>query len=102
MVTRSPFVEQHDDFVVVQRPYKYGYLTEYPAWFINRHRFITFIETRGLVREREFTWANARLSRMRRSIACIAGSFSKALVRDGRFDKSKFVSETRNEISEPW
>jgi putative methyltransferase (TIGR04325 family) len=54
MITRSPFVEQHEDFVVIQRPYKYGYLTEYPAWFINRHRFIAFIENRGFVFEREF------------------------------------------------
>ena len=54
MVTRSPFVEHHDDFVVVQRPYKYGYMSEYACWFINRHRFISFIEAKGLTLQREF------------------------------------------------
>jgi putative methyltransferase (TIGR04325 family) len=53
-VTRSPFVRRSDDFVVVQRPYAYGYLTEYPAWFVNRQRFIEFVEQRGLVLQREF------------------------------------------------
>jgi putative methyltransferase (TIGR04325 family) len=54
MVTRSPFVDRHDDFVVVQRPHRYGYLTEYPAWFINRHRFIAAVEARGFGLDREF------------------------------------------------
>lgn len=54
MVTRSPFVERHDDFVVVQRPHQYGYLTEYPAWFINRHRFIAAVEAHGFRLDREF------------------------------------------------
>jgi hypothetical protein len=54
MVTRSPFVEQHNDFVVVQRPYKYGYMTEYPGWFVNVSRFVQFVESRGLQLEREF------------------------------------------------
>jgi putative methyltransferase (TIGR04325 family) len=54
MVTRSPFVERHRDFIVVQRPHRYGYLTEYPAWFINRRRFLAAVEARGLRLEREF------------------------------------------------
>jgi putative methyltransferase (TIGR04325 family) len=54
MVTRSPFVREHDDFVVVQRPHRYGYMTEYPGWFINRHRFIAFVETHGFTLEKEF------------------------------------------------
>ena len=53
MVTRMPFIDQHDDFVVVQRPYQYGYMTEYPAWFINRHKFIAFVEARGFELDRE-------------------------------------------------
>lgn len=56
-VTRSPFVEEHDDFVVVQRPYMHGYQTEYAAWFINRHRFISFVEENGFRLEREFLLA---------------------------------------------
>jgi putative methyltransferase (TIGR04325 family) len=54
MVTRTPFVEQHDDFVVVQRPYRYGYMTEYAAWFLNRSRFVSFVTARGFILEREF------------------------------------------------
>ncbi len=54
LITRTPFVSNNDDFVVVQRPYRYGYQTEYPAWFINRNRFIDFIAGRGLRLEREF------------------------------------------------
>jgi putative methyltransferase (TIGR04325 family) len=57
MVTRSPFVEQSRDFVVVQRPYSYGYLTEYACWFVNRNRFIAFVQSRGLVLDREFMLA---------------------------------------------
>lgn len=54
MITRMPFVETHDDFVVVQRPYSYGYMTEYPGWFLNRKRVIDFVTQHGLVFEQEF------------------------------------------------
>ena len=54
MVTRTPFVDQNDDFVVVQRPYRHGYMTEYPARFINRHKFIPFVEAQGFELDREF------------------------------------------------
>lgn len=54
MVTRLPVVSEHDDFVVVQRPHRYGYLTEYAGWFVNRKKLISFIEERGLRLEREF------------------------------------------------
>jgi putative methyltransferase (TIGR04325 family) len=57
MVTRMPFVEKHDDFVVVQRPHRYGYHTEYAGWFTNRSRFQRFVEERGFVLEREFLLA---------------------------------------------
>ena len=57
MVTRSPFVEHSDDFVLVQRPYAYGYLTEYAGWVMNRKRFVDFVQSRGLVLDREFMLA---------------------------------------------
>jgi putative methyltransferase (TIGR04325 family) len=57
MVTRTPFVEAVDDFVVVQRPHRYGYLTEYAGWFLNRGRFQRFIEGRGFILDREFLLA---------------------------------------------
>jgi putative methyltransferase (TIGR04325 family) len=54
MVTRTPFVETHDDFVVVQRPHAFGYMTEYPGWFLNRKRVVDFVTQRGMALEREF------------------------------------------------
>jgi hypothetical protein len=32
----------------------YGYMTEYPGWFINRQRLVDFVAARGLVLERQF------------------------------------------------
>jgi len=55
MVTRVPFVEDHEDFVVVQRPYRYGYHTEYAGWFLNRRKFQCFVEAQGFVLDREFS-----------------------------------------------
>lgn len=54
MITRSPFVEHAQDFVVLQRPHIYGYMTEYAAWFVNRTRFLAFVKSRGFTLEREF------------------------------------------------
>lgn len=56
-VTRTPFVEQSEDFVVVQRPHRYGYMTEYAGWFLNRGKFEKFLAGRGLALEREFMLA---------------------------------------------
>jgi putative methyltransferase (TIGR04325 family) len=54
MITRLPVVEQHDDFLVVQRPHRYGYMTEYPGWFMNKERFLSFMKERGFQLVREF------------------------------------------------
>lgn len=54
MVCRMPFIDTVDDFVVIQRPYRYGYDTEYSGWFLNRFKFIEFMETRGYRLDREF------------------------------------------------
>jgi putative methyltransferase (TIGR04325 family) len=54
MITRLPVVSTQDDFVVIQRPHRYGYLTQYACWFVNRKRLISFIEQRGFRLEREF------------------------------------------------
>lgn len=53
LVTRTPFVERSRDFVVVQRPHMYGYMTEYAGWFINRPRFLEFVASRGLELQRQ-------------------------------------------------
>jgi putative methyltransferase (TIGR04325 family) len=54
MITRTPMIEHHDDFVVVQRPHMYGYMTEYAGWFINRNRLVDFVVGRGFSLERRF------------------------------------------------
>jgi putative methyltransferase (TIGR04325 family) len=53
-VTRQPFVATASSFVVVQRPHRYGYLTEYPGWFLNRGEFLTAADGLGLELLREF------------------------------------------------
>jgi putative methyltransferase (TIGR04325 family) len=53
-VTRQPFVETAASFVVVQRPYRYGYMTEYPGWFLNRAEFLGETRALGLQLLREF------------------------------------------------
>jgi putative methyltransferase (TIGR04325 family) len=53
-VTRQPFVTKVDSFVVVQRPHRHGYQTEYPGWFLNRDEFLTAAGELGLKLEREF------------------------------------------------
>jgi putative methyltransferase (TIGR04325 family) len=54
MVCRMPFVDVADDFVVVQRPQRYGYDTEYTGWFLNRNKFVSFMQSNGYELDREF------------------------------------------------
>jgi len=53
-VTRVPIVHQVPSFVVVQRPYQFGYKTEYLGWFLNRREFLDRAEDIGLDLVREF------------------------------------------------
>jgi putative methyltransferase (TIGR04325 family) len=53
-VTRQPFVQRVPSFVVVQRPYRHGYQTEYPGWFLNEAEFLGFASEIGLTLVREF------------------------------------------------
>jgi putative methyltransferase (TIGR04325 family) len=53
-VTRTPVVEIVPSFVVLQRPYRYGYSTEYLCWFINRQELVSHVESEGMVLVREF------------------------------------------------
>jgi len=54
MICRMPFVDVADDFVVVQRPQRYGYDTEYTGWFLNRNKFVGFMQQHGYRLDREF------------------------------------------------
>jgi putative methyltransferase (TIGR04325 family) len=60
-VTRQPFVAEGPSFVVVQRPSRYGYLTAYPGWFLNRDEFLAEARGLGLGLIREFLIAERPL-----------------------------------------
>lgn len=54
MICRMPFVDVANDFVVVQRPQRYGYDTEYTGWFLNRNKLVRFMQQCGYELDREF------------------------------------------------
>jgi putative methyltransferase (TIGR04325 family) len=78
MVTRSPFVNHNDDFIVVQRPHRYGYLTEYPAWFINRSRFLAAVGRAALNSSANSCSASNPMSPTHLNSAATAGFYSAA------------------------
>ena len=53
-VTRLPVVWSAPSYVFLQRPYKYGYGTEYLAWSFNRDEFLGIASQSGLELVREF------------------------------------------------
>ncbi len=53
-VTRLPIIHKADSFVAIQRPYRYGYGTEYLGWCFNRVEFLECAKTQGLELIREF------------------------------------------------
>lgn len=52
-VTRLPIVLHAVSFVFLQRPYQYGYNTEYLGWCVNRNEFLKCAEAAGLILVRE-------------------------------------------------
>ena len=54
LVTRQPFVMRASSFVVLQRPHRHGYKTEYPGWFLNRDEFLEAADGFGMRLRREF------------------------------------------------
>jgi putative methyltransferase (TIGR04325 family) len=53
-ITRLPVVTQAPSFVFIQRPYAYGYGTEYLGWCLNRGEFLAEAGRAGLALVREF------------------------------------------------
>ncbi|MBL8799140.1 MAG: hypothetical protein JNM56_34965 [Planctomycetia bacterium] len=53
-VTNLPLVEKARSFVFVQRPYRFGYDTEYLGWCLNRSEFLDTAAASGLTLLREF------------------------------------------------
>ena len=56
-VARLQTVVRGDSYAVVQRPYRDGYHTEYPTWFLNRLEVVRCFEEAGLELTREFIYA---------------------------------------------
>jgi putative methyltransferase (TIGR04325 family) len=54
LVTYQPFVEKSPSFVFIQRPYQYGYKTEYLGWCLNKTEFIDEALKAGLYCIQEF------------------------------------------------
>jgi putative methyltransferase (TIGR04325 family) len=55
-IANLPSIKQTPSFVFVQRPYQYGYNTEYLGWCINRTEFLHTAELAGLDLLREFVY----------------------------------------------
>ena len=53
-VTRLPTIQIAPSYVMVQRPYQYGYNTEYLGWSLNRGEFLECAQKTGLKLIREF------------------------------------------------
>lgn len=54
LVTYQPFVEKTPSFVFIQRPYQYGYQTEYLGWCLNKTEFLDEAAKAGLYCIQEF------------------------------------------------
>jgi putative methyltransferase (TIGR04325 family) len=57
-IANLPTVEHASSFVFIQRPYLYGYNTEYLAWCLNRTEFLYTAESAGLDLVREFVYGH--------------------------------------------
>jgi len=53
-ITRIPVVEKVASFVIIQRPYQYGYKTEYLGWCFNKYEFLNIAKSMNLHLVREF------------------------------------------------
>lgn len=54
LITRLPITTQSGAYVYLQRPYRYGYDTEYLGWALNRGEFLDVAYQNGLHLVREF------------------------------------------------
>jgi putative methyltransferase (TIGR04325 family) len=57
-IANLPIVQRVPSFVFLQRPYHYGYNTEYLAWCLNRTEFLRTAELAGLTLAREFIYGH--------------------------------------------
>ena len=54
LVTRMPVTLRAPGYIVVQRPHRHGYRTEYPGWVLHRDELIAAPVGLGLALQREF------------------------------------------------
>lgn len=57
-IANLPSVQEAASFVFVQRPYQYGYNTEYLGWCLNRAEFLQAAKRVGLELVREFVYGH--------------------------------------------
>ncbi len=55
-IAQLPTIQKSPSFVFVQRPYQYGYNTEYLAWCINEAEFLAASRSAGLRLVRKFVY----------------------------------------------
>ena len=60
-IAQLPTVPEAPSFVFVQRPYQYGYNTEYLGWCLNRTEFLQAAGRSGLRLQREFVYGHQPL-----------------------------------------
>lgn len=53
-ITRLPIVRNTPSFVFIQRPYRFGYDTEYLGWCLNEQELLRVVDEAGLALRREF------------------------------------------------
>jgi putative methyltransferase (TIGR04325 family) len=58
-VANLPVVRRVPSFVFIQRPYRYGYETEYLGWCLNRDELIAHAVSAGAKLQREFVYGRA-------------------------------------------
>ena len=58
-ITRLPVIHHRPSYVMVQRPYRYGYNTEYLGWCLNRQEILESAKQGELTLIREFIVENA-------------------------------------------
>lgn len=56
-IAQIPVIKENPSFVFIQRPYLYGYRTEYLAWCLNKNEFVEYATGCGLALVREFDQA---------------------------------------------
>jgi putative methyltransferase (TIGR04325 family) len=58
-LTRMIFIQQQPTCAAIQRPWRYGYDTEYQCWILNQEEFLQEAANCGLRLEREFYFGQA-------------------------------------------